>query len=58
LSEPKTVAMLVWHADSRPGYGDAQTMANYLLIGAFDIPFVKAKWRFLARALGFGYDIP
>lgn len=58
LSEPRTVAMLVWHGESRPFYGDKQVLASGLIVGAFDMPTVKAKWRFLARALGFGHDIP
>jgi Ricin-type beta-trefoil lectin domain len=61
LSEPKVVAVWPWHWPSRYAeYADANGNPVYGLdhvmmwIGAKDMPIMKEKWRFLARAIGFG----
>jgi hypothetical protein len=48
LSEPKAIGLLVFTGES------IQVAPSEALIGTWDMPSVKAKWRFLMRGLGFG----
>jgi hypothetical protein len=51
LTECRVSAMLVWHGQSRPEYGN---FPGSFTVGTFDIPSVLQEWKFSMRALGFG----
>lgn len=50
-ADPKVVAMLPWHGDT---YIEGPSCTTGF-VGTLDMPQVLAKWKFVTKALGFGY---